>query len=126
MSKKPWLTYGLGDGLDVAHEEKLPQPKKLSTAIICLLMLGSLGGQRFYLGDKKGGLLWLLFLFVVQSLNMTLYTMSEMQGESKTRTTMQWALLVFVLIVIVKELLSLKGRVARYNDNLKQLEKGTG
>ena len=122
MSKKPWLTYGLGDGLDVVHEEKPPQPKKLSVAIGCLVFLGSVGGQRFYLGDKKGGLLWLLFLFVLQS---TLYTMSEMQDGNETITAMQWVLLVLVLIVIVRELLSLKGRVTRYNDNLDRRNKGT-
>ncbi len=126
MSKKPWLTYGLGDGLDVDHAENLQYPKKLSVAIGCFVFLGVVGGQRFYLGEKKGGLLWLLFIFVAQSINITLYIMSDMQDGNETITAMQWALLVLVLIVIVRELLSLKGRVTRYNDNLNRRNKGIG
>ena len=119
MSKKPWLTYGLGDGLDVVHEEHPPEPKKFIWVILCFLFFGSIGGHRFYIGDKKGGVRWLFGSIVLQFLHAVIFTFSEID-ENKELFVLSLIILVLMLTIVVKELLSLKGRVARYNVGLRQ------
>lgn len=127
--KRPWLDWRADEPLP-AHlmgDTKTPKPKRLWKAIVLLWALYFAGLHRFYIGDKKGGWLWVLgvIAFTVAGL----YFM-EFGPEGRIYTLCFGAIIIGLFI---REYGVLKAGVMAYNhehfpkarDNLTPLKKRT-